>query len=153
KEIFYNRYSEFYEKYVYAVTVNSNYVKQHLVKSGLNERKINIIPMGIDVAMYKDKEKESVDDKSLKLVSVGRLIQLKGHKYGMRALQLLLNKGYNVTYTIVGDGLTAYKNELKEAAKELGCEAQINFVGQKSHNEVIAILKESSIFLMTSTFD
>src|SRR5690606_16340797 len=119
KEVFYNRYAEFYKNCVYAVTVNSNYVKQHLIKAGISEGIIKIVPMGIEVDMFKNLQIIHQQNKIIKLVSVGRLIQLKGHKYGIQVLKQLLDRGYNATYTIVGDGLVDYKNELREEIRKL----------------------------------
>ncbi|WP_417559192.1 glycosyltransferase family 4 protein, partial [Mesoflavibacter zeaxanthinifaciens] len=153
KEVFNKRYAEFYKNCVYAVTVNSNYVKQHLIKAGISENIIKIVPMGIEVDMFKNLQIMPQQSKIIKLVSVGRLIQLKGHKYGMQVLRQLLEKGYNATYTIVGDGLVEYKNELREEVRKLGCEKEVVFTGAKTQEEVKEILMESSVFLMTSTFD
>ncbi|MDN3725289.1 glycosyltransferase family 4 protein [Aequorivita sp. SDUM287046] len=153
EEVFKSRYSEFYKSCVYAVTVNSNYVKQYLVKAGLMEEMIKIIPMGIDVSMFNDLQAKPKQDTIIKLVSVGRLIQLKGHKYGMQVLKILLDRGYEATYTIIGKGLDAYTNELKKEVKRLGIGEYIFFMGQKSQKDIKDILFESSIFLMTSTFD
>jgi colanic acid/amylovoran biosynthesis glycosyltransferase len=153
KEVFHNRYAEFYKNCVYAVTVNSNYVKQHLIKAGISEGIIKIVPMGIEIDMFKNLQIIHQQNKIIKLVSVGRLIQLKGHKYGIQVLKQLLDRGYNATYTIVGDGLVDYKNELREEIRKLGCEKQVAFAGRKNQEEVKEILIESTIFLMTSTFD
>src|SRR5690606_31103469 len=54
KEVFNKRYAEFYKNFVYAVTVNSNYVKQHLIKVGISDNIIKIVPMGIEVDMFKN---------------------------------------------------------------------------------------------------
>lgn len=153
KEVFNKRYAEFYKNCVYAVTVNSNYVKQHLIKTGISDDIIKIVPMGIEVDMFKNLQIIPQQSKIIKLVSVGRLIQLKGHKYGMQVLKQLLDRGYNATYTIVGDGLVDYKNELREEIRKLGCEKQVAFAGRKNQEEVKEILMESTVFLMTSTFD
>lgn len=153
KDNFRKHYYKFYDECVYAVTVNSNYVKDYLISVGIKKSLINIVPMGIDTSLFRDLKKEHSVQKNIKLVSVGRLIQLKGHKYGIQVLKILLDKGYNVSYTIVGDGLDAYKIELIEEAQRLGCENHVAFLGQKGQNEVREILKQSSVFLMTSTSD
>ena len=153
KEVYSNRYATFYKNCVFAVTVNSKYVKQHLIKAGLNENKIKVIPMGVNVKAFNGLQIKPKNNKIIKLVTVGRLIQLKGHIYGLQALKFLLDKGYKATYTIVGDGLSDFENGLKQEVQKLGCEEHVCFMGHMSQEEIKKILIESSVFLMTSTFD
>ena len=152
KDVFYQNYSKFYNDYVSLVTVNSNYIKSHLVEAGISKHIIKVIPVGIDVDMY-DEFSKYKSNQEIKLVTVGRLIQLKGQKYGMRVLKKLLDLGYNATYTIVGRGLDDFTEALKEEARMLDCDKNVIFTGYKSQQETKKILLDSSVFLMTSTYD
>lgn len=151
-EKFYRNYADFYQNHVQLITVNSNYIKNRLIKVGIDPSKIHIIPIGIDVESF-NYTRSLPSNKTIHLVTVGRLIQLKGHKYGIRVLRELLNLGYKATYTIIGSGLYDFQQELEQEANNLRCKEQVNFTGYLPQVEIKKVLLKSFVFLMTSTFD
>lgn len=150
KEGFNKKYGHFYKKHVVAVTVNSNYLKQQVIKLGVDIDKINIIPIGVDTSFFKASPKK-LDVQTIKLVSVGRLVQLKGQIYAIRALKELLEMGHKATYTLIGEG--SNKALLTEEVNRLNLSSSVFFEGSKSQLEVKSLLEKSDIYLMTSTFD
>ncbi|MFK7831981.1 MAG: glycosyltransferase family 4 protein [Winogradskyella sp.] len=152
KEVYHKTYSKFYTNHVKAVTVNSNYIKKHLLSVGVSASIIHVIPVGIDVDAFTDlSQKLNKQDDHIRLVTVGRLIQLKGHKYGIRVLKKLLDMGYNASYTIVGDGRETFKKTLIAEVIQQNCEKNVIFTGYQPQEEIKKILLTSSLFLMTST--
>lgn len=151
-EKFYQNYADFYLHHVQFVTVNSNYIKIQLIKVGIDPSKIKIIPIGIDVDSF-NYNRSLPSNQTIHLVTVGRLIQLKGHKYGIRVLRELLNLGYKATYTIIGSGLDDFRQELQQEVINLGCKEQVNFMGYLPQVEIKKVLLKSFVFLMTSTYD
>ena len=139
-------------KYCEIITCNSLYLKNKLVLLGCPIEKISIIPMGIDMDLFTPiyKEKKVVSE-SLNLVSVGRLIELKGHKYAIESIQKLVLNGYNIKYNIVGDG--EQYNYLKKMIDELSLNGIVKLHGFKSQSEIREMLSNSDVFLMPSITD
>lgn len=150
-ESFQSKYGAFYKKYVKVVTVNSNYLK-HVVKNlGVDERLIRIIPIGLDRSIFNGTPKTLTTNQQIEIVTVGRLVQLKGHLYGLRAIKKIVGDGYKIRYTILGDG--PEKNKLEKETISLGLEKHVTFMGAVSQIQVKKFMENAHIFLMTSTFD
>lgn len=151
KESFESKYGAFYKEYVKAVTVNSNYLKKIVLNLGVEERLIKVVPIGIDTTIFTGIPKTIKPSEQIKLLTVGRLVQLKGHLYGLQAIKILKEKGYDVHYTIVGEG--AERTKLEIEAKTLEIENHVTFTGTATQAEVKDYMEQTNIFLMTSTFD
>lgn len=80
------------------------------------------------------------------IISVGRLIPVKGHKYLLEAFSKCKNKD-NWKLVILGDGVL--KNDLLEQAKELNIQDKVELLGATKN--VDEWLSKSSIFAFTST--
>ncbi|QSS96390.1 glycosyltransferase family 4 protein [Psychroflexus sp. ALD_RP9] len=151
KEDFQRIYGDFYRSNVVAVTTNSNYLKQQVVNLGVEPSKIEVIPIGINFNKFKGSAKQLNNHKTIQLLTVGRLVQLKGQIYVIRAVRDIVNQGYKVKYTMIGDG--NYRNVLEEEVNKLNLFQYINFEGAKSQDEIISYLQDSDVFMMPSTYD
>jgi colanic acid/amylovoran biosynthesis glycosyltransferase len=148
---FQKKYGEFYKKHVFAVTVNSNYLKDEVLKLEVDPSKIRVIPIGIDTSIFKGQPKQRLQNNRIKLLTVGRLVQLKGQVYTIRAVSKLIQKGYNVEYYIIGDG--NHEKTLKAEAKKLDITKHVFFEGTKQQVTIIDYMHKSDLFLMPSTYD
>lgn len=141
-----------FEAYVNTITVNSEYLKQVLINKGFTSDLIQIVPIGIDTDFFRlTSESKRYKNKPLQLITVGRLIPLKGQLYGIKAVEALIKKGCLVKYTIVGDGESL--EDLKAYVKANKLESYVIFTGNKNQTEVKELLSKSDVFLMTSTYD
>jgi colanic acid/amylovoran biosynthesis glycosyltransferase len=140
-----------FKKYVEHTTANTEYLKNKLVLKGFNSNKIKVIPIGIDTNYFKNNLKISANNECFNIITVGRFIELKGQSYGIKAIKNLIDKGYKITYTIVGYGeeLTS----LRKLVKDLSLEGVVIFKGSTNQNKVKALLEKNQLFLMTSTSD
>ncbi|WP_159447904.1 glycosyltransferase family 4 protein [Salegentibacter salinarum] len=126
---------------------NTTYLKEKLKTLRAPENKIETIPVTVDTdtfrpaAFHRDKNK-------LKLMTVGRMDQLKGQEYGIKAVNLLIKKGIDVQYILVGTGI--YEERLKKMVDELGLNGNISFKGKTNPKDVAKLLQSADIFLMTS---
>lgn len=150
KDSFQSKYGNFY-KNVYCVTCNSNYLKEQILKLGIQKEKIKIIPMGIDSSKFKGRSKCIKNKTPIKLITVGRLIQLKGQIYGIQACNELVKKGYDCTYLIVGSG--GEQRKLEQEVIRLNLNNRISFTGDLQQDEIKQKLEESHLFIMPSTYD
>ena len=151
REGFQKKYGVFYRKHVVAVTTNSNYLKEKVVQLGVDESKINVVPIGFDPKRFKGSPRELPESENIKLITVGRLVQLKGQIYMIKALSKLKQKDYNISYTIVGSG--NYENTLKTETENLGLTDHIYFEGSKTQEEIKTYLQKSNLFILPSTYD
>jgi colanic acid/amylovoran biosynthesis glycosyltransferase len=140
------------EKYVNHITVNSQYLKNLLVNKGFKSCSIDIVPIGIDTVFFKNINQRDFENKrAVKLITVGRLVPLKGQEYGISAVKLLKDLGYHVSYTLIGSG--SELSRLKELVRKLELQNSVCFLGDKSQEEIKNELEQHDVFLMTSTHD
>lgn len=145
-------YSKFYNVWD-KITVNTPFLESKLLELGVSKEKIQVIPMGVDKDFYRSKimPKRLSNSATFKLISIGRLMLLKGHVYGVKSVKLLVDKGYDIHYTIVGDG--ELKASLKALVKDLSLEKNVTLYGTAEQAVVKNLLEESQLFLMTSIKD
>lgn len=140
-----------FNKYVFQITSNTQYLKNKLEAKGFLANKIKIVPIGIDADFFENDTSEVVEKQIFKIITIGRFVELKGQSYGIKAVKLLKDKGYNIAYTLVGYGEEFSK--LEQLVKKLNLEDMVTFCGSKNQDEIKALLKEHQLFLMTSTSD
>ncbi|WP_418263879.1 glycosyltransferase family 4 protein [Flavobacterium faecale] len=140
-----------FHNYVECVTVNSLYLKKKLLAKGFTNEKIKIIPIGIDTSFFDANGDNKKESNFFKVITVGRLTELKGQSYGINAIKLLIDKGYKIDYTLVGTGDEL--ESLKKLVVKLNLEKFIHFYGIGSQLEIKKLLSENQLFLMTSTND
>jgi len=140
-----------FKEYVSNITVNSTYLKNKLIAKGFLKETISIVPIGYDETIFKPTKEKLSQNLPFKLISIGRLVTIKGHQFGVKAVKQLKDNGIQVKYTIVGEGVE-YK-QLVKLIKKLKLEDAVNLVGAKSQLEIKKLLEEHHLFLMTSTKD
>lgn len=141
------------EVFAYAdrILVNTDFAKKQVVALGAEAAKIRKIPQGIGLTDYPFSFRQMPEDGVLRLVSVGRLQPDKGHSYAIEAVRLLRDRGYRVSYRIVGTGPS--RAQLLSAAESLGISDAVSLVGEVSDDELLKELKDAQIFLFPSIRD
>lgn len=125
----------------------TGYLYSLLIKLGAPKEKIKTVPVGVDTNIfYPDKKKKR--SKVIKLITVGRMDELKGQKYGIEVVKNLKKLNYDFEYTLVGTG--SHMKVLQEMVTAYGLDEQVKFLGEKSQSEVRDLLQLNDIFLMTS---
>lgn len=147
--------SEIDKKADIVITV-SNFIKQHLIKTGLISSKIKLIYLGIDTKKFKERSLDSSVKTSLGIKSaervvmcVARLYVTKGINHLIKAIPIVLEKGNNIKVVFVGDG--ANRKEYEKLAKDLGVENKVLFLGVKDNVE--ELLSIADIFCLPSIRD
>ena len=108
-----------------------------------------VVYNGVDVDAFVPTSQEN---QTLKIISIGNLIPLKGHDYTLRALRKFVDTGYtNVECTIIGRGYLM--DDLKVLTKELDIEKYVRFLGYIPYEEVAKELAESDIFVLPSYYE
>jgi colanic acid/amylovoran biosynthesis glycosyltransferase len=146
----YNIYKELFDKGDLFLPV-SNFFKKKLKKIGCKEKKIIVHRSGIDCNKFTfPKARKIINNKHITLLSIGRLVEKKGFEYSVRAFAMILRerKKYNIKYKIIGDGPLFHK--LKSLTYQLKINEEVEFLGEKNHEEVLNILQHSHILIAPS---
>lgn len=136
------------------ITVDAQFNQSKLL-AGISSDKITEIPNGVDVDIFKpqpanfqvlglDKYKEKKV-----VLFVGNLLSVKRLDLLLKALQLLQNK--EIVLLVVGDGekLGMYK----QMARELGVEAQVEFVGAQGKNQLALCYSMATCVVVPSDYE
>ncbi len=122
-------------------------IKKTILPYCNHPEKIFINTPAVDINFFKPAiEKTSTD--YIKLFSVGRIEFVKGYLIGLLAVKELVNKGYKIQWSIIGDGTES--EELQFHIHTLKLNEQVKLMGKRSKEEVNISLGNSDIFLLTS---
>jgi colanic acid/amylovoran biosynthesis glycosyltransferase len=109
---------------------------------------ISIVPVGVDTNFFYPNKNKKATDKTLKLITVGRLDKVKGHLFCIEAVRQLFHKGIDVTLSIIGEG--SEHTNLECIIAEYGLEDKVFMKGKKSQQEVRQELWEHDLYLLTA---
>ena len=134
----------------------SEAVKEHLLRDfKLDAENIKVIPNGVDVSRFssklkaqssKLKEKLGLEEDAPVIGIVGRLSDVKGHRYLIQAMPEVLKAYPLAQLLIVGDG--KIKKDLLKLSKELVLDEHIIFL--PSVQDTSEVLQALDIFVMPS---
>ena len=142
-----NVYDDLFEKGDIFLPI-SEYWKKELIDMGCSPDRIVVHHMGIDPARFEYSERKLDPSKPIRILTVGRLVEKKGHEFAIKAVAKLIHSGHNIEYVIAGDG------PLMEKLQSLVCEQcvqdRVTFMGAVDRDEVINLYERSHIFLLAS---
>lgn len=128
--------------------------KEHVISKYLNEQyieiikaKCEVIPNGINrfwIENAQRKESSCIDDKSLNVICVGDIDKNKNHITTLEALKILVDKGYNVSFTIVGRILE------KEIYSQIIKYEFVNYRGTMKKEDLLLEYRNNDFFVMPS---
>lgn len=126
----------------------SEEMRLRLVELGCPAEKIQIHHLGIDVDRFMPDLPGYKGNGSIKLLTVGRMVEKKGIEYAIRAVSQLVQKYPDIHYTLIGDG--PLRKVLERLTDELGISDNVHFLGPKNQTDIIDAMKRSDIFLAPS---
>lgn len=129
-------------------TANTKFTKQQMIKLGCDEKKIEILPMGLRLERFIFSERKINDKSPVIIVTVGRLAEKKGHEYAIKALAKVITGFPDIIYFIAGDG--PLRATLESLVSELGIKGNVKFLGQADEGEVLRLYQKAHIFLLPS---
>ncbi|MDO9047797.1 MAG: glycosyltransferase family 4 protein [Methylobacter sp.] len=131
-----------------AIVTVSEYNKQFMVeKYCLKPEQIYVAYNGIQTAMFQPNHKPA-GHSALCLVSVGRLVPIKGHDILLEALYRIREQGFEVQLRLIGDG--ASRSDLEAQAQRLNLLDCVEFMGAQAQDMVCQFLNEADVFVMPS---
>ena len=126
---------------------NTIFLKSRLIALKAPENKIETVPVAVDTDFFQPIPVTNKDGK-LRLITVGRLDELKGQEYGIKAVSSLVKKGLKVEYILAGAGVS--ERRLKDLVKKRDLGEVVCFKGKVDQKEVLQLLQQADLFLMTS---
>lgn len=132
----------------------SELVSQRLIQFGVDPKKIHVLYPAVDFERYTPKPvtENFLSEKGLQgkkiLLTVGRLIERKGHDQALKALPAILKQHPDVCYAVVGAG--PEEERLKHLSRELGVEASVRFLGRIPDEELVQLYNACYLFVMPS---
>ncbi len=126
----------------------SHHLAEHLIGMGCSQDKLVVLHSGVDTNRFSYQPRLPPESGPVEVLSIARFIEMKGLEYGIRAIANLVRRGYDVVYTIIGDGVLGA--ELEQLILDLGLSAHVNLVGWKDHEETRAALLNAHILVAPS---
>ena len=134
---------------VLVVPAAEAYVRRLIDEVGVPEERIYWTWVGIDTDEFTPAQPhERGPSTCLRLTTVARLSQTKGHLDVLEALSGLRRRGLDFRWTLAGTG--PFEEEIRQRAAELGLTDQIDFRGSLSQTEVVELLRQTDVFILAS---
>ncbi len=131
----------------------SRSVRDEIVHFAGHSDRLRVIPDGVDTSVF-TLPRNGIRRLSNRILFVGVVRPAKGVDVLLRALRLLNDRGRVVELAMVGDPYyQAYRKEydrLRRLVSELGLDAQVEFAGRKSEDELVRYMQESALLVLPS---
>jgi colanic acid/amylovoran biosynthesis glycosyltransferase len=128
------------------VTANTSFTMGKIVANGCPESKVEVLPVGLRMEEYPEASFPSREPCTV--LTVGRLVEKKGHRYALEAVAMLGTRFPEIRYIVVGDG--PLRGQLEAQARELGIAGRVSFLGELNDVEVGALYRSASVFILPS---
>lgn len=153
---------QIYDRYISAIVRNradaiiapSNSIKEYLLNYGVKEKKVHMIPSGVDVEAFSPnpssmlRERLGLGDEKI-ILSIARLHPLKGMHYLIQAYGYVAKKFPDTRLVILGKG--PQEKELRELAKGLNLEKNVIFLTEHvPHEKISQLYNSADIFAFPS---
>jgi len=102
--------------------------------------------MGIHLEKFHFSKKKLLDGEQVKILSVGRLAEKKGHIFLLKAIKELVRDHKNVYCTIAGTG--PLESELRSFVKRNQLSDIVQFTGGVTHEQAIELYSQSHLFAL-----
>lgn len=108
-----------------SVIASSSFTYLSLKENGIDDKKVNIVPYGVDTKRFPSKLSFHRKTNMLNVIFVGSWNQRKGVSYLLSAVKKMKEDGFNVNLTIVGRGIKDMKL-VKDAGENITWKSNIS---------------------------
>ncbi|EEM14423.1 MULTISPECIES: glycosyltransferase [Bacillus] len=150
----YSKEKFYFGKLDHIVTVSEELV--NILRDNFPEyrKKIGCIHNIVSSRMIRKMSLEKVDfkeenDRSISLISVGRLAKEKGLDISLEAFNILVKKGYDLKWYLIGEGNV--REELERRIREEKLEKRVILLGIKENP--YPYIKQADIYIQTSRYE
>lgn len=124
-------------------------LKDELVKMGISDQRVEVLRNGVDLELFQPKDRDAAKQKfgvsGKVLLSVGHLIERKGHNLIIEALPHIPD----TTLLIAGTGPD--NAELRALAASLGLDERVRFLGAIPHQEMSELYSAADVLVLASS--
>lgn len=132
----------------------STAMKNEIIKLGIPQDKIRVVPNGVDESLFYpadkllSRRKAGLSMEKRIILYVGRLSSEKGVNHLIDAASRIRNKEPEILLLIIGAG--GLLNNLMSQAKDLGMEGNVLFLGEKPHSDIPVYLNAVELLILPS---
>jgi len=132
----------------------SQYTRQTLIRLGVPEEQVVFIPNGVDVEIFRPREKSTqlIHRYGLKgkkvILTLARLVARKGQDQVIKALPQVLGSVPQAVYVVVGQGHNQAR--LQELVRSLGLTGRVIFAGYVPDDELVDHYNLADVYIMAS---
>jgi teichuronic acid biosynthesis glycosyltransferase TuaC len=126
----------------------SEKVREQVTGGGLDPTRTSVVYNGVDPQIFAPPTRASANTI---ILSVGNLIQIKGHELLMRALAAVNQSSREFSWEVIGSG--SEQPRLEMLARELGLEKRVRFIGRQNRSEVANAMRRCTIFALPSRYE
>lgn len=153
-------YKEFIKKHAVIdpqteFTAVSNYLARELVARDVPSEKITVISNTVHPRFFENRKSSNFFDGSreLRILNIGRLIPLKGHRYLIEGFRYFLDAtGADARLTIVYGGADSEIESLRAQINHLNLVPFVDFVDYVNFNEDPDFFSKFDLFILPSTY-
>ncbi len=136
------------------ITPNNYKHEDIILKLGISKEIVKTIPNGVDIELFNERNK---NDARIKLglpinkkilLSIGWLIERKGHNYVIDAMKELVEKYNDLIFIIIGDGIL--EDKLKSQINKLKLKDNIILVGSQAPSKIPLWMNAADFFILSS---
>ncbi len=128
--------------------VTSDLRRQVIEQVGLPPERVPLVRMGVDTSRFVEPSERPREARRLRLLTVARLAECKGHRYALRAVRALAGEGLDVSYAIAGDGPD--RGAIEAEVARLGLQERTTFLGSLGENDVVGQVQQADAFVLPS---
>jgi glycosyltransferase involved in cell wall biosynthesis len=134
------------------VVAVSNYCRSQLMLECDSQiwRRISVVPLGVHSDLFQHR-RIPAPKPCLEIICVARLVHLKGHSLLIDAVERLIQQGFSVRLTLVGDG--PERPALEETVKKRSLEDCICFTGPINPADIRRYYAAADIFALASLIE
>ncbi len=124
-----------------AVVTVSEHIKETLLNDGVEPRKLKVVRRGVDRALFAPGDQTvarrglGLPEQGTVLISVGRLVPVKGHCHLLHACRLLAARNVAFRCYLLGDG--PLKADLQRQITQLGLDGIVELRGAQTQSQLV----------------
>lgn len=108
------------------------------------------VPNPVDTTVFRPEPRDRRPRDPLRLITVGSLVEVKGHRYLLEAVEQV-SRSRPVSLDVIGDG--PLRKKLTDHVTSLGLSRLVTLHGALPHPAIAAHLRQSDIFVLASLWE
>jgi glycosyltransferase involved in cell wall biosynthesis len=138
--------------YAHTITISRD-MAGRLAARGIAPRRLSVHYIGVPIEDFRYVERSPIREKlaakqPIRFLAVSNFIEVKGHRFTVRAFAKYAAGQPNTELVLAGDG--PLRGEIEALASEMGIRDKARFTGRVKADEVIAMMGEADAFLQHS---